>query len=248
MADKNKVSSLIVIGNEILSGRTKDVNAGYVAEKMTAHGVPLREVRVIPDIEQVIIDTVNEMRGRYDYVFTTGGIGPTHDDITALSIAKAFGVELEENAEAYDILLKHYGKDELTEARLKMAQIPVGASLIDNPVSAAPGFQIGNVSVMAGVPKIMQAMLDNVLNGMDGGVPILSLTVSCDLPESSVAPGLGQIQDKWPDIDIGSYPYFHSGEVGVSVVLRSTDADLLEQAKGDVVAMIKECGGAARDL
>lgn len=248
MAKKSYTSALIIIGNEILSGRTKDTNAAHIGAKMNDHGAPLREIRVIPDMEQTIINTVNELRARFTYIFTTGGIGPTHDDITAQSVAKAFGVPLEQNPQAYEVLLNHYGKEELSEARLKMAQIPVGASLIANPVSAAPGFKIENVHVMAGVPKIMQAMLDNAVVGLAGGEPILSVSVTCNLPESAVAIALGEIQKQHPDIDIGSYPYFHAGDVGVSLVMRSTDPHALESVAEKVRALILASGGTIKVL
>lgn len=248
MSDTLKTAALIIIGNEILSGRTKDKNAGYIAEKMTEIGITMQEIRVIPDVEATIIETVNLLRAQFDYIFTTGGIGPTHDDITAACVAKAFGVPIEQNEDAYNILLAHYGHDEFNEARQRMAQIPVGATLINNPVSAAPGFRMGNVHVMAGVPKIMQAMLDSIIPTLIGGTPVKSITITCTLPESKIAIGLGNIQAQYPDIDIGSYPYFFAGNTGVSAVLRSTDLDKLEQASEAVSKMIEECGGTPKRL
>lgn len=248
MSDTLKTAALIIIGNEILSGRTKDKNAGYIAEKMTEIGITMQEIRVIPDVEAIIIETVNLLRAQFDYIFTTGGIGPTHDDITAACVAKAFDVPIEQNEDAYNILLAHYGQDEFNEARQRMAQIPVGATLIDNPVSAAPGFRMGNVHVMAGVPKIMQAMLDSIIPTLIGGTPVKSITITCTLPESKIAIGLGNIQAQYPDIDIGSYPYFFAGNTGVSAVLRSTDLDKLEQASEAVSKMIEECGGTPKRL
>lgn len=248
MSDTLKTAALIIIGNEILSGRTKDKNAGYIAEKMTEIGITMQEIRVIPDVEATIIETVNLLRAQFDYIFTTGGIGPTHDDITAACVAKAFDVPIEQNEDAYNILLAHYGHDEFNEARQRMAQIPVGATLINNPVSAAPGFRMGNVHVMAGVPKIMQAMLDSIIPTLIGGTPVKSITITCTLPESKIAIGLGNIQAQYPDIDIGSYPYFFAGNTGVSAVLRSTDSDKLEQASEAVSKMIEECGGTPKRL
>lgn len=241
MSAKTKIftAAAIIIGNEILSGRTQDKNVKYMAEKLGGVGVRLAEVRIIPDIEGTIVQTINDMRAQVDYVFTSGGIGPTHDDITAESIAKAFSVPLVQNQEAYDILLSHYKKkEELTEARLKMAMIPEGAELISNPVSGAPGFNIGNVYVLAGVPRIMQAMLDSVVPTLKGGALVLSKTVEAPFPESKIADALGTIQKKFPDIDIGSYPQYIEGKHAVNVVLRSIDQAIIEQAKSEVQALI----------
>ena len=177
-------AALLIIGDEILSGRTQDINIKHLAEKLGSKGIALREVRVVPDVEAKIIKAVNELRAEADYLFTTGGIGPTHDDITSESVAKAFGVAIERNKKAFDILVKHYGSEkELNDARLKMTMIPVGAQLIANPVSSAPGFILGNVYVMAGVPKIMQGMLDGVLEGLRGGAVVRANTVVVRLPQ-----------------------------------------------------------------
>ncbi len=235
-------AALLIIGNEILSGRTKDANLPYLAEHLSALGVRLAEARVVSDVESEIVASVNTLRGRYDYVFTTGGIGPTHDDITAASVAKAFGVAHELNAEAVALLEGHYEPGQLNEARLRMATIPVGATLVQNPVSKAPGFRIGNVFVMAGVPKIMQAMFDGIAPTLIGGPPMRSRTLTCGLPEGTLAKSLGAIQDRHPDIDIGSYPYFRAGEFGVSVVLRGIDKSHLDTAAGEVAAAIRELG------
>jgi len=235
---ENKTSALLIIGNEILSGRTKDANTQYIGEAMSAHGVPLREVRVVPDIEDTIIETLNDMRGRFDYVFTTGGIGPTHDDITAASVAKAFGVEFGRNEAAHVILYSYYGDDDLTDARSTMADMPISddMDLINNPVSAAPGFRIGNVFVMAGVPKIMQAMLDHVLEMIEGGQPTISRTVMVESPESEIAGILSALQNDFPDVDVGSYPQFkQGGGWGVSVVLRGLDESVLDKAKDALI-------------
>lgn len=236
-------SSLVVIGNEILSGRTQDKNTAWIGQKMAEHGVPLAEMRVVPDVEEKIVEAVNTMRAEYDYVFTTGGIGPTHDDITALCIAKAFGQEFGRHDEAYKVLLDYYGAEQLTEARATMANMPLGASLIPNPVSGAPGFRVENVFVMAGVPSIMQAMLEFVVTQISGGEPVLSNTISCNLQESLIAEALGKVQSRYEQVDIGSYPSFRDGVLAVSVVLRSTQEDVLKAATQDVLALIEESGG-----
>lgn len=246
---KTYTAALIIIGNEILSGRTQDTNTSWLAEKLVAMGIRLREVRVVPDVESDIIAAVNALRVRMDYVFTTGGIGPTHDDITSESIAKAFNTELELSREAHRLLINHYGGEaEVTPPRRKMAMIPKGAGLIANPVSAAPGFYIENVYVMAGVPRIMQAMFDHVKTMLTPGDPILSTTIACGLQESTVAEDLTALQHKYPAVDIGSYPHFRGGILGLSLVLRSTDALLLDSASQDVIAMIRRHGGQPHAL
>jgi len=238
-------AALMIIGNEILSGRTQDVNLSHLATKMNEIGVQLAEARVVPDIESEIIECVNHLRAKYDYVFTTGGIGPTHDDITASCIAKAFEVPLIQHPEALKILTAHYKAldVELNEARLRMTMTPEGASLIDNPVSAAPGFKMGNVHVMAGVPKIMQAMLDSVLPTLKGGEVVQSKTILCSRPEGEIAEGLGRIQETFPDLDIGSYPAFASNGFRLSLVLRGVDSAMIEKATEDVVSLIDGLGG-----
>lgn len=241
--DKKLSASLLIIGNEILSGRTQDTNTMWIATKLAEKGIKLSEVRVVPDIEEEIIAAVHALRVKSTYLFTTGGIGPTHDDITSATMAKAFGVEYELNAEARAILLSYYqSEDQLTPARLRMAHIPHGAKLIENPVSGAPGFNIENVYVMAGVPRIMQAMLDGILPELATGQPILSNTVTCDLHESKIAEALENIQNKYKSVDIGSYPHFRAGDMGLSLVLRSTDNDAMHAATRDVVAMIRSYG------
>lgn len=236
---KQYTAAMIVIGNEILSGRTQDLNINYVAKKLVECGVVLAEVRIIPDVESVIISTIGELYEKVDYIFTSGGIGPTHDDITAASVAKAFDVVLEEHPEARSLLLEHYGENDLSAARLRMARIPVGAELIPNPVSVAPGFIIENTHVMAGVPRIMQAMMDHVACTLKGGAVIQSHTVSCTLTESVIAKELTAIQDDWKHVDIGSYPYFKDGVLGVNIVLRSSVESDLVQAAGDVSDMVE---------
>jgi molybdenum cofactor synthesis domain-containing protein len=234
---------VLIIGNEILSGRTQDTNLAYIAAGLNSVGVTLKEARVIPDIPDAIIDTVNEVRAAYDYVFTTGGIGPTHDDITSECIAKAFGVPWTLHPEAHKIFLDHYKPGELNEARLRMAHTPAGASLIKNAVSRAPGFRMENVFVMAGIPRVMQAMFDAVKHDLRGGRPMLSRSVACHLPEGIIAKGLGEIQGRFADLDIGSYPFYRRGEFGTSLVLRGRDSDRLAAGTAQVMALVRSLGG-----
>lgn len=242
MSSKSLSAAILIIGNEILSGRTLDKNTQYIAEKLGARGVRVVDVRVVPDIENTVVKAVNELRAAVDYLFTTGGIGPTHDDITAQCIAKAVGAEFETNQQAYKILEAHYGIDELTPARARMARMPAGATLVPNPVSAAPGFIIENIHVMAGVPKIMQAMLDHILPTLGHGAVVHAKTVVSKLPESALADALSTLQDAFPDIEIGSYPSFKAGNVGVSVVLRSTDEARLWQAAEQTAQLVRDLG------
>ncbi len=246
MADaKTYSAALLIVGNEILSGRTTDANLPFIAGRLNALGIRLSEVRVVPDVEAEIVDAVNMLRARYTYVFTTGGIGPTHDDITADCVAKAFGLPLTEHVEARRRLAERYAETgiELNEARLRMARTPEGATLIDNPVSAAPGFQVENVFVMAGVPKIMQAMFESLRERLVGGEPLLSRSIACHLPEGLLAKGLGEIQARHEGIDIGSYPSYSSVGFGVSVVLRHTDPAALDAAADEVAELIRALGG-----
>jgi molybdenum cofactor synthesis domain-containing protein len=236
-----------VIGNEILSGRTQDVNLNYVAKGLNKVGVRLREARVIPDVAEAIVATVNEVRAKFDYVFTTGGIGPTHDDITAECVARAFGVPLVLDPDAKRILEARYRPGDLNEARLRMAHVPEGASLVTNPISGAPGFRIGNVFVLAGVPQIMQAMFDGVAGSLRGGRPMLARTVTSGLPEGVLAKGLAQIQERHGDIDIGSYPWYRAGAFGTSLVLRGTDKERLIAATAEVTALVKGLGGTPQE-
>lgn len=245
MGDKGRdfTACLILIGNEILSGRTQDANLQHIAVTLNGWGVRLREVRVIPDIEQTIIDTVNECRAAFDYVFTTGGIGPTHDDITAASVAKAFGVGLVKHEESFRAMAERYSDPgDFNAARQKMCFIPEGAEAIDNGVSIAPGFQIGNVFVLAGVPAIMRAMLGTLRQRVVGGAPVQSRTVNVFLGEGAVAEGLSAVQDRYPETDIGSYPFYREGVFGTSLVLRDTDAGRLDRALGEVEAMVRALG------
>jgi len=242
--EKIVTACLLIIGNEILSGRTQDANLAFIAKGLNEVGVRLREVRVIPDVAETIIATVNETRAKFDYVFTSGGIGPTHDDITSECVARAFGVRWALNDEARRRLAAGYANPaDLNEARLRMAHIPEGAALIDNPVSRAPGFRIGNVFVMAGVPRIMQAMFDGIKHSLVGGAPMLSRTVTSGLPEGVLAKGLEQLQARYPDFDVGSYPYYRRGGFGTSLVVRGTDAARLAAAVEELFAMIKALDG-----
>lgn len=241
-------AAIIIIGDEILSGRTTDSNTGWLAEKLNQHGIVLKEVRVIPDNKQKIIETVRTLKEEFDYIFTTGGIGPTHDDITAESMAEAFNVKLEQNPEARALLEAHYGADNLSDARARMALIPQGAGLIHNPVSAAPGFIMDNVYVMAGVPRIMQAMFTQLLDTLEGGAPLLSNTITCEMPESELADDMRALQDKFPDVLIGSYPHFQMGSFGLSVVLRCTEHEPLKKATEDLVTLIRSRGKTPKAL
>ncbi len=243
MPDRPVTACLVVIGNEILSGRTRDANLAYLGARLNDIGVRLMEARVIPDLDEAIVATVNEARRRFTYVFTTGGIGPSHDDITAASIAKAFGVALVENPEARAILDAHYPPGELTEARLRMARTPEGAALIENPVSKAPGFQMDNVFVMAGIPEIMQAMFESVVHRLVGGKPLISRSVTVYLPESKVALGLEALQGRYADVEMGSYPFNRAGRFGTRLVLRATEAERLDAAAGELDGLIVELGG-----
>jgi molybdenum cofactor synthesis domain-containing protein len=234
-------AALLVIGDEILSGRTKDKNIGYIAEYLTALGIDLKEVRVVGDEEGEIVAAVNALRSRYDYLFTTGGIGPTHDDITAESVAKAFGVPIDHDPRAVAILKERLAQtgSELNEARMRMARIPQGAELVLNKVSAAPGFWLGNVIVLAGVPSIMQVMLDGVAPKLKTGVRILSETVRADAREGDIGTPLGEIAKAHPEVAIGSYPFFDDRRgPNTHVVLRARDAGKLMAAKAAVEDML----------
>lgn len=243
-----KTACLIIIGNEILSGRTQDKNLGWLAQQLNLQGVRVQESRIIPDIEDVVIHTVNECRARFDVVFTTGGIGPTHDDITSGCIAKAFGVALTRHPEAEAILRHHYAPEQINPARMKMADLPEGAALILNPVSAAPGFRIGNVYVFAGVPSIMQAMFANIRHELGEGQPMLSRTVSAFATEGAIAAELTDIQSRFPDVEIGSYPFFKNGRLGTSIVCRSLEAAMLDQAVQRVHTLLSRHGELAEDV
>ncbi|MEX2318437.1 MAG: molybdopterin-binding protein [Bauldia sp.] len=233
-------AGLLIIGDEILSGRTKDKNIGYIAEYLTAIGIDLREVRVVPDIEDEIVAALNALRVRYSHVFTTGGIGPTHDDITADAIARAFGVPIDVDERAVAMLLERIPKSDLNEARLRMARIPEGAELIPNSVSKAPGFSIGNVHVMAGVPSIMHAMLDALAPKLATGRKMLSRSIAAGLKEGDLGGPFGELQKRFPDVGMGSYPSFEEG-VGftTTLVLRARDAARLAAAEAEVLSMLE---------
>ncbi|MBI1204929.1 MAG: competence/damage-inducible protein A [Rhodopseudomonas sp.] len=234
-------AAILVIGDEILSGRTKDKNIGYIAEYMTAIGIDVKEVRIVPDDEPEVVGALNALRNRYTYVFTTGGIGPTHDDITADCIAKAFGVSIDYHPEAVAIMKERVAKfgGELNEARLRMARIPAGAALVANKVSGAPGFWIGNVITMAGVPSIMQAMLDEVAPKLKTGVKMLSESIRADAKEGDVGTELGLVAKAYPDVIIGSYP-FNDEKLGpnTNIVVRSRDPERLKEVRAAVEAML----------
>lgn len=246
--EKTYTASLIIIGNEILTGRTQDANTAWLAQQLLTKGIRLMEVRIIPDTEEAIIKTVNELRQSFDYIMTTGGIGPTHDDITAECIAKAFGKKLELNDAAFKILLDYYGEEDFTDARKKMAMIPETAILIDNPVSAAPGFNLENVFVMAGVPKIMRAMFDHIIEMIEVGDPVLSNTVTCGLPESVIAPDLTSLQEEYSSIEIGSYPHYRGGVLGLSIVLRGVNENTLDEATKKVIEAVRAHGEEPKAL
>lgn len=233
-------AAILVIGDEILSGRTKDKNIGYIAEYLTNIGIELREVRVVPDLMDEIVSALNALRARYTYVFTTGGIGPTHDDITADSVAAAFGVPIDHDPRAVALLSERFPPDQLNEARLRMARIPAGAELIANSVSKAPGFNIGNVFVMAGVPAIMQAMLDAVGPTLKTGTRILSDTVRAGLREGDIGTQLGEIAKAHPQVAIGSYPFWSETGPDTNVVVRSRSPERLAEAMAAVKAMLEE--------
>lgn len=234
---------VLIIGNEILSGRTQDTNLAWLAKQLNELGVRLREARVVADVPEAIISAVNACRVQYDYVFTTGGIGPTHDDITSECLSKAFGVPYERNKEAEEILTRFYGADKLNEARLKMSDMPRGATLIYNPVSAAPGYIIENVYVMAGVPSIMRAMFDSIRHTLKGGKPVQSITVSTYLTEGRIAAPLTQIQAEFPHVEIGSYPFVKEGKLGTSLVARHEDTAQLATVQKSLTDMVKSFGG-----
>jgi molybdenum cofactor synthesis domain-containing protein len=239
---KSPSAAVLVIGDEILSGRTQDTNIGTIARFLGARGIQMAQARVVADIEDEIIAALNDLRGRYTYVFTTGGIGPTHDDITADAIARAFGVKITERADALAILEAHYPPGMLNAARRRMARIPDGAHLIENPVSKAPGFELGNVFVMAGVPAIMAAMLESLSHRLTGGPALQSRTISVFLAEGALAEPLGAIQAQSPDVAIGSYPFYRANRYGTSLVFRGRDIAALDETAARLRAMIVNLG------
>lgn len=242
MTENQPTAAVLLIGDEILSGRTKDKNLGFLADYLTALGIDLKEARIVADVEAEIVTAVNALRSRYTYVFTTGGIGPTHDDITADAMAMAFGVPIGHDPRAVEILMAYFKANgrEPNEARMRMARIPEGATLIANPVSAAPGFQIGNVFVMAGVPKIMNAMMDDVAPRLSRGVPMQTHSIEFLGGEGDAARPLGEIQKQFPSVVIGSYPFQTPEGFGTNLVLRSRDSAVLDEARDAVVDMARQ--------
>ena len=240
--NKNKKvnAAILIIGNEILSGRTQDTNTTTIALWLNSIGVKVQEVRVIPDVEKTIIDTVNHLRKTNNYVFTTGGIGPTHDDITAQSISKAFNLKYEIHKEAFKILESYYKPGEFNEGRQKMIWMPENASLILNPTSGAPGFNIENVFCLPGVPSILKSMLGGLINEIVGGEPILSHTISLRTVESEIANSLTSVQNNNKDIEIGSYPFFQAGKLGVSIVIRSEDHSQIDSCSSQILDFVNE--------
>ena len=239
---KNKKinAAIIIIGNEVLSGRTQDVNVISISHWLNTLGVKLEEVRIIPDIEKIIIKTIREVRKKFTYIFTTGGIGPTHDDITSISIAKAFKVEYCYHPEAYKLLEKYYEKGKFNIGRKKMAKTPKNASLIYNPSSAAPGFNIKNVYCLPGVPSILRSMLGGLNNKIIGGNKIISKSISLRTVESEISIPLEKIQKKFKYLDIGSYPFFKQGKIGVSLVMRSSNLKLIDKCLKEIIKLVKK--------
>jgi len=235
-------AALLIIGNEVLSGRTRDANLQFLGSELNELGIRLLEARVIPDVEDEIIAAVNRLRARYDYVFTTGGIGPTHDDITSASVAKAFGLDLVRDPRAVTLLESHYKPEDITEARLTMADVPEGCALLDNPVSKAPGFRVDNVYVLPGVPRIMQAIFEGFRHTLAGGRPMVSETVVAHVQEGQVGGPLGGIQADNPDVEIGSYPFVRDGRLGVSLVVRGQDTERVAAVAEAVRGLIRELG------
>jgi len=241
MTKNTKVyAAILIIGNEILSGRTQDTNTSIIALWLNSIGVKVNEVRVIPDIEKTIIDTVNKLRRLNDYVFTTGGIGPTHDDITAESISKAFGLNYEIHKDAYKILESYYKLGEFNEGRQKMIWMPKDAKLILNPTSGAPGFSIENVFCLPGVPSILKSMLGGIKNSIVGGKPILSHTISLKTVESEIASSLTEIQNNNKEVEIGSYPFFQAGKLGLSIVMRSEDQSKIDLCNSQILKFVNQ--------
>ena len=236
-------AAVLVIGDEILSGRTKDTNSNTIAQFLAPFGIQLKEIRVVGDDENIIIETLNHLRKTYNYVFTAGGIGPTHDDITADCVAKAFGASIDIRDDAVKMMLNRYKPEELTEARLRMARIPNGAILIKNPVSFAPGFQMENVFTMAGVPNIMRAMLDDIAHRLETGKIIISKTIKAEnLKEGDIALPLGEIAKEFPDLSFGSYPWFKGDGYGAQLVVRGFEENLVEIGVAAVVSMLNDLG------
>ena len=235
-------AAVLVIGDEILSGRTQDTNTSHIARVLGALGIDLKEARVVPDDQDEIVAALNALRARYTYVFTTGGIGPTHDDITADAVAAAFGIGIDYHPEALALLAPRYKPGEFHDMRKRMARIPLGATLVKNPVSVAPGFHIGNVFVMAGVPNIMRAMLDEIVPTLERGALVHSATVQAQIAEGRVAPGLAELQKAHPELALGSYPFVSEEGYGVQLVARGRDAGAVEAAAQGIEALLLGLG------
>ena len=236
---KEIIAGIIIIGNEVLSGRTKDVNTSTISTWLNTLGITVKEVRIIPDDKKKIIDTVNELRKNFNYIFTTGGIGPTHDDITAESISEAFNLDYGFHKEAFSILERYYKPGEFTAGRQKMAKMPIAAKLIINPSSGAPGFYVENVFCLPGVPSILKSMLGGLNNVLVGGDPVLSRTLNLRTVESEIAKSLSDVQNQNIDVEIGSYPFFKAGKLGVSIVLRSTDQKKIDICNDQILKFVK---------
>jgi molybdenum cofactor synthesis domain-containing protein len=246
--NSNPTACIVVIGNEVLSGRTQDANIRFLAQRLGDMGIPVREVRIIPDVEDTIVRTINEVRAAYDHVFTTGGIGPTHDDITSECVAKAFGVPWEPQKVVWERMKAHYPPGQFNAARQRMATMPRGVVLIDNGRAIAPGFSMVNVHVMAGVPAIMRAMFEMLAPTLRGGKPIISRSLHCPaVREGDIAEGLTAIQERYPWLDIGSYPYFRDAGPGVAIVAKGTDPDAAGRAIAEVAELFKTRGLTAID-
>jgi molybdenum cofactor synthesis domain-containing protein len=242
MTTRDPTAALLIIGNEILSGRTQDANLNFIAKELGAIGIPLKEARVVPDVETDIVSALNDLRQRYTYVFTTGGIGPTHDDITVDAVATAFGLPVVEHPQARVLLGAHFGDKNLTEARLRMARVPQGASLIENPVSSAPGIQIENVYMFAGVPEIMQGMMNSIVASLRHGPAMYSATVSGFIAESVIAEELRTLAARFSNVDIGSYPWIREEKFGTALVVRGTDEKAVHQVARELKALMNAKG------
>ncbi len=237
---KDRFAGIIGIGNERLSGRTQDTNTKTLSIWLNSLGIKVQEVRTIPDLEKVIVNTVNELRDKYNYIFTTGGIGPTHDDITASSISKAFNLKYEPHKEAMLLLEKYYKPGEFNEGRQKMAWMPANANLILNPTSGAPGFNVENVFCLPGVPSILKSMLGGIAHKLIGGEPLISKTINLRTVESEIAKSLSNVQNKNKEVDIGSYPFFRAGRLGVAIVLRSSEQSKIDKCNSEIIKFVKE--------
>ena len=241
MKNKKEINAaIIIIGNEVLSGRTRDLNTSTLSIWLNSLGILVKEVRIIPDMQKTIINTVNELRNKFNYIFTTGGIGPTHDDITAESISKAFNLEYGFHKEAFSILEKYYDTGEFNEGRQKMAKMPITANLILNPTSGAPGFYVENVFCLPGVPSILKSMIGGLNNILVGGDPIRSKTINLRTYESEIAESLAEVQNNNKEVEIGSYPFFRQGKLGVSIVLRSVEKSKIDTCNSQILEFVNQ--------